>query len=193
VPPHNTVVSLGGDRACGIRSGSLCGGAILAIYELTDEQAYEAEISQCVGVTGYHRWFFLRAMADAFGMRFRAFTVEAGGECLGVVPLLFRRRGPVTTVNYVPVGCIGPLLRGDALRAGRVRELLQAVEPVLLRERVVVTMWSFSPGVDVGEEQLAMPGFEVVLTENFVVPATKSIEDYLKSLAPKQRAGSVVP
>lgn len=127
-------------------------------------------------------------MADAFGMRFRAYAVETRGECLGVVPLLLRRRGPVSTVNYGPVGCIGPVLRGDALRAGRVRELLRAIEPVLLRERVVVTMWSFPPGVDVGEDELAMPGFKVMPTENLMVPATKLVEDYLKSLAPKQRA-----
>jgi hypothetical protein len=27
------------------------------ILEVDDEQAYEAEVSQCVGTTGYHHWF----------------------------------------------------------------------------------------------------------------------------------------
>src|SRR5215469_4857618 len=95
------------------------------ISELNDEQAYEAEIGECVGVTGYHHWFFLSALADALGLEFRTFAVDSGGERLGAVPLLFRRNGPVSTVNFLPVGCIGPVIRGEALRAGRVGELLR--------------------------------------------------------------------
>ena len=158
------------------------------LHELADEQAYEAELAECVGVTGYHRWFFLAALADALGLRLRAFAVEERDERLGVVPLLFRRRGPVSTVNYLPVPHVGPVLRGEALRAGRLPELLRAVEPILLRERVVVTKWAFAPGVDVPTGQLAARGFEVVLKENFVVPAATSIDDYLKALSSKQRA-----
>lgn len=41
------------------------------IQELNDEQAYEAELSQCIGVTGYHHWFFLTALADALDFKFR--------------------------------------------------------------------------------------------------------------------------
>lgn len=158
------------------------------LHELADEQAYEAELAECVGVTGYHRWFFLAALADALGLQLRAFAVEERGERLGVVPLLFRRRGPVSTVNYLPVPHVGPVLRGQALRAGRLPELLRAVEPILLRERVIVTKWAFAPGVDVPTGQLAARGFKVVLKENFVVPATTSIDDYLKALPSKQRA-----
>ena len=57
------------------------------MHELNDELTYEAEVSQCVGVTGYHHWFFLTALADALGLEFRAFAVDSGGERLGVVPL----------------------------------------------------------------------------------------------------------
>ena len=127
-------------------------------------------------------------LADALGLRLRAFAVEEQGERLGAVPLLFRRRGPVSTVNYLPVPHVGPVLRGQALRAGRLPELLRAVEPILLRERVIVTKWAFAPGVDVPTGQLAARGFEVVLKENFVVPATTSIDGYLKALSSKQRA-----
>jgi CelD/BcsL family acetyltransferase involved in cellulose biosynthesis len=160
----------------------------LILHELADEQAYEAELAQCAGVTGFHRWFFLSALAAALGLRMRAFSVEAGGEPLGLVPLLLRRRGPVSTVNYLPVPHAGPVLRGEALRAGRLPEVLRAVEPVLLRERAVVTRWSFAPGVAVRDGDLAGRGFEVSRTENYMVPGTTSVEDYLKALAPKQRA-----
>src|ERR1700744_4729302 len=113
------------------------------ILELDDEQAYEAEGSQCVGTTGYHHWFFLSALADALGYEFRAFAVDSGGERLGVVPLLFRRSGPVAIVNFLPVGCIGPVIRGAALRAGRIGELLRGAGPVRRRHRVGAARWAF--------------------------------------------------
>jgi hypothetical protein len=160
----------------------------LRLQEFTDERDYEAELGQCAGVTGFHRWFFLTAFAEALGLRMRVFAVDAGSERLGVVPMLFRRRGPVSTVNYLPVSCVGPLLRGEALRSGRACEMLRAVEPVLLRERAVVTRWAFSPGLEVRADSLAARGFDVTRTENFMVPGTTSVEDYLKGLAPKQRA-----
>ena len=96
----------------------------MTICEL-NEQIYEAELSQCVGVTGYHHWFFLEALADAFNYEFRAFAVDSGGERLGVAPLVFRRLGPVSMVNFTPVCPFGPVLRGEALRAGRMTELLE--------------------------------------------------------------------
>src|SRR5258708_17763371 len=118
--------------------------------EIDNEQTYEDEVGQCVGVTGYHHWFFLTAMAAALNLKFRAFAVDSDGERLGIAPLLFRRRGPVSTVNYLPINSIGPMPRGEALRAGRVAELVRAVEPVLRRELTAVTMWGFAPGLNVG-------------------------------------------
>lgn len=161
----------------------------MSLVELSNEASYEAELARCVGVTGYHRWFFLSALADAFGMRLRAFAVDAAnGERLGVVPLVFRRRGPVSTANFLPVSGVGPVLRGEALRAGRVDEMLRAVEPVLLRERTVVTKWSFAPGLKVDLDILGRRGFEIGHVESYSIPGTKSVDDYLKGLVPKQRA-----
>jgi len=160
----------------------------LRLRELTGERAYEAELAKCAGVTGYHRWFFLSAFGAALGLRMRAFAVDSDAGPLGVVPLLFRRRGPVSTVNYLPVSQIGPVLHGEALRSGRADEMLRAVEPVLRAERAVVTRWAFSPGLDPGTGSFAARGFAVSRQESFVVPGTMSVEDYLKRLAPKQRA-----
>jgi hypothetical protein len=160
---------------------------MIAIYELDNEQAYEAELSQCVGVTGYHQWFFLRAIADALNLEFRAFAVEFEGGRLGVVPLLFRHRGPISTANILPIGCIGPLIRGEALQAGLVRELLTGVEPVLRNHRTIATRWAFAPGLKVSSEYLAMPGFEVSRWENYVVPESKSVDDCLKSMSRQRR------
>jgi hypothetical protein len=161
--------------------------SVIAIHELDNEQAYEAEVSQCVGATGYHHWFFLTAIAEACDLKFRAYAVESAGQPLGVVPLLFRRRGPVTTVNYLPVGCIGPLLRGEALRAGRVREMVSAVEPVLRKHLAAVTVWEFSPGIAISDEYLAMPGYEVSKAESYIIPRTKSADDCWKAMSQLRR------
>jgi hypothetical protein len=155
---------------------------VLKLHELAQEQAYEAELAECVGVTGFHRWFFLDALADALGLRLRAFAVTEQDRCLGVVPLLLRSRGPVCTVNYLPVPHVGPVLRAEALRGGELPRLLRAVEPILTRERAMVTKWAFAPGVDVPTGELTARGFEVAHRRNFVVPATLSPDDYLKAL-----------
>ncbi len=157
------------------------------ISELNDEQTYEAEVSQCVGVSGYHHWFFLSALADALGYEFRAFAVDSGGERLGVVPLLFRRSGPLSMVNFLPVGCIGPVIRGEALRARRVGELLRGVGPVLRRHRTVAARWAFSPGLHLTAEDLAIPKFEIFEWENFVMPAAKSVDDCWKKMSTGRR------
>jgi hypothetical protein len=156
------------------------------VYELDDEQSYEAEIGHCAGVTGYHHWFFVRALSEALNYEFRAFAVDSAGERLGVVPLFFRRRGPVSTANFVPVGCVGPVIRGDALRAGRVNELLRGATSVL-RRRTVAARWSFSPGLKVSTEDLAKAGLAVSEWENYVIPGTKSVDDLLKSMSRSRR------
>jgi CelD/BcsL family acetyltransferase involved in cellulose biosynthesis len=160
---------------------------MVTVYGLDDEQAYEAEISQCVGVTGYHHWFFLSALAHAHNYKFQAFAVDSDGERLGVVPLLFRRRGPVSTANFIPVGCVGPVIRGEALRAGRIGELLHGAEAILRRHRTVAARWGFSPGLNVSAETLASCGFEVFPWENYVIPGTKSVDDLLKSMSRSRR------
>jgi hypothetical protein len=156
------------------------------VCELDNERAYEAEVGQCVGVSGYHHWFFLRALADALNYEFRAFAVDSAGERLGVVPLLFRRRGPVSTVNFVPVGCVGPVIRGGALRAGRLTELLRGAGAALGR-RTVAARWSFSPGLKVSASDLARSGFAASEWENYVIPGTKSVDDLLKAMSRSRR------
>jgi Acetyltransferase (GNAT) domain len=157
------------------------------IIELADEQAYESEVSQCVGMTGYHHWFFLSALADALGLDFRAFAIDSGGERLGVVPLLFRRSGPVSMANFLPVGCIGPLIRGEALRAGRIGELLIGTDAVLLRHRTVAARLAFAPGLSLSREDLAIRKYEAFEWENFVMPAAKSVDDIWKSMSTGRR------
>jgi predicted N-acyltransferase len=118
---------------------------------------------------------------------FKAIAVESGGERLGVVPLVFQRRGPVSMANFTPIGAVGPVIRGEALRAGRVDELLSGVRPILRRHRTVAARWSFSPNLNLRPEDLTKSGFEVFPWENYVIPGTKSVDDLLKSMSRSRR------
>jgi len=90
-------------------------------------------------------------------------------------------------VNFLPVGCIGPVIRGEALRAGRIGELLRGARPVLRRHRAVAARWAFSPGLRLNPEDLAIPKYETFEWENFVVPADKSVDDIWKSMSTGRR------
>ena len=160
----------------------------MAICELGDEQAYEAELSQCVGVSGYHHWFFQRALADAFNYKFRAFAVDsAAGERLGVAPLRFTRLGPVTTVNFTPVSVAGPVLRGEAIRAGRMTELLRELRPVLRRHLTVAARWDIAASLNVKPEDLTAMGRRAGTWESYVLPATTSADDCWKAMSAGRR------
>ena len=45
--------------------GLMSHSTTLALRELDGEEAYEAELAECTGVTGYHRWFFLQALSGS--------------------------------------------------------------------------------------------------------------------------------
>jgi hypothetical protein len=149
------------------------------LHELNSEDEYEAELAQCVGVTGYHRWFFLKAISESIGVRMRMFAVEKGGERIGVLPILLRRRGPISTANYLPVPRVGPLLRD----AETYPDVLAAAEPFLLRQLTAATKWAFAPGSPATPEPLSALGFDVHPIDNFVVPASRSTTEHLAAMS----------
>ncbi|MGH3211709.1 MAG: hypothetical protein ACRDNO_28520 [Trebonia sp.] len=103
------------------------------------------------------------------------------------MPLLFRRSGPVSTANFLPVGCIGPLIRGEALRAGRIGELLRGTDAALRRHRTVAARLSFSPRLHLSPADLVVPKYVAFEWENFVMPAAKSVDDIWKSMSTGRR------
>jgi hypothetical protein len=148
------------------------------LREINNEEEYESELANCVGVTGFHRWFFLKALSESLGIRMRVFAVESSGRVIGVLPILLRKRGPLSTANYLPVPHVGPLVRDMA----RLPDVLTAAEPFLLRQLTVVTKWAFAPGLPVPAEPLARAGFQVSTDENFFVPAGRSPADHLAAM-----------
>jgi hypothetical protein len=125
----------------------------------------------------------LKALSESIGFRMRMFAVEKGSDTIGVLPILLRRRGPISTANYLPIAHAGPLLRD----ATALTDVLTAAEPFLLRQLTVATKWAFAPGVPIVSEPLSELGFEVKSIENFFVPAGRSTTEQMGSIARKQR------
>jgi CelD/BcsL family acetyltransferase involved in cellulose biosynthesis len=153
------------------------------LHRLESEEDYEAEIAKCAGVTGYHRWFVLDAIARVLELRFEAFAVEVNGETIGVFPVLLRRRGLISAANDLSIPHVGPLLR-DPSHLG---DVLSAADSYLRRQRAVVTKWRFAPGSNVAPEVVTAFGFLVSPEEHFVVPADRSPADHLAAMKRGQR------
>lgn len=155
-----------------------------AVLQELGEDDYENEIEKCTGVTGYHHWFFLKALSESLGLRLRAFAVEKDGATIGVVPFVLRCRGPVSTSNFLPAPHIGPLVR-DASYLG---DVLAAAEQ-FKRGRIVLAMrWAFAPDAPVAAEPLTERGFQVRIFENFVVPAGRSPGEHLAAVTGRRRS-----
>jgi hypothetical protein len=111
------------------------------------------------------------------------FAVEKDGSTIGVLPILLRRRGPISTANYLPIPHVGPLLRDTAPLA----DMLAAADPFLRRQLTVSTKWAFAPGSPITAEPLHERGFQVKVDETFVIPAGGSITEHLATIPRTQR------
>jgi CelD/BcsL family acetyltransferase involved in cellulose biosynthesis len=162
---------VGGSRPSLFRRswGGTTMGSRATLHELKEED-YEAEIAKCVGVTGFHRWFFLNALCESKGFRMRTFAVAKDGATIGVLPIALDRRGPASVSNYLPVPHVGPLLRDEMY----LPDVLAAAEPYLRRRLTAEQKWAFGPGAPVAPDQLARLGYEVRVEENFFVAAGRS-------------------
>ena len=119
-----------------------------------DEPSYERELLRIGGGTGFHRWFFLDAIAAAGGLELRAFLVTRDGEPVGVTPVLLRRRGPVAAANQLRVPHLGPLSVN-----GTFTQVIDTISSRLARERVVMTRWGFGPRANADQNALRSRGF----------------------------------
>lgn len=154
----------------------------IAMQELGEED-YEAEIAKCIGVTGFHRGFFLNALSESIGFRIRTFAVQKDGATIGVLPIALQRRGPVSVSNYLPVPHVGPLLRDGTNLA----DVVTAAEPYLRRKLAADQKWAFGPGAPVTAEPLAGLGYQVRVDENFYVPADRSPAAHLAAMSGDRR------
>lgn len=154
-----------------------------AALEELGEDDYETEIQKCTGVTGYHRWFFLKALSESLGFQLRVFAVEKGGATVGVVPVVLMRRGPLLTSNYLPILHVGPLMRDAAY----LDDVLAAAERYRRRHLVVAMRWAFAPGATIQTEPLTRRGFQVETLQNFFVPADRSPGEHLAAITGRRR------
>lgn len=81
----------------------------VTLTPLADPSAYAALADQ-PGATPFHDHTFLSALAPHLSMEFRALSVDVDGESIGVAPIMVRRLGPVSSINWVPFPYLGPLV-----------------------------------------------------------------------------------
>jgi CelD/BcsL family acetyltransferase involved in cellulose biosynthesis len=105
------------------------------------------------------------------GTGFVPLVVTRGGADIGVAPLLVRRRGLLSIVNWVPFPYVGPLVPRDVLAS-----TLDALDRWAVRHGVIRQQQSFPPGTDVDERALVDRGFAVDHDSTYVVPVRPSSE-----------------
>jgi CelD/BcsL family acetyltransferase involved in cellulose biosynthesis len=130
------------------------------------------------GGTFFHRHRFLETMAVGLGLTLDLRIATVDGSPIGAVPLLLKRLGPLTTVNWLPFPYVGPLVPDDARSA--TLAALSAYERSVrcVRAQHVLMITSAD----------AFDGYQASLDRTFVNPvAGRSNEDLLKAMSSNRR------
>ena len=126
------------------------------------------------GATVFHSYEFLQAVAPSLGCRFVPLLVIHRGRQAGAAPLLIKRLGPFSTINWVPFPYLGPLVPEPLVPA-----TLRALRAEARRRRAVNHQQSFCQAIaDPGAD-----GFAARVERTFVVPLTgRTDEDLLAAM-----------
>ena len=111
--------------------------------------------------TVFHSYAFLQAVASPLRCRFVPLLVSAGDGPVGAAPLLLKRLGPVSTVNWVPFPYLGPLVPEPLIPA-----TLLALRREAGRRRAVNHQQSFSRVITA----CGHGGFTAGAERTFIVP-----------------------
>lgn len=131
------------------------------------------------GATSFHTWDWLHWVAPVLDCRFVPLVAERGGEPVGIVPVLLKRRGPVQTANVVPFQYLGPLVPLPDLR-----DTVRALKAWAVGRRVVHLRISFHPFADVPAGHLAEEGLEEHPDTSFLIDLRgKTVEEVFGSLS----------
>jgi hypothetical protein len=157
----------------GLRSGaSSFRGDRLALVVTGDAErwALACEVSG-QPATAFHDHSWLALAAGMTGTTFVPLVVMCGGADIGVAPVLVRRRGVLSILNWVPFPYVGPLVSRDMLGS-----TLGALNRWVVRHRVIRQQQSFPPGADVDDGALVGRGFAVQHDSTYVVRIRPSAE-----------------
>lgn len=140
----------------------------------------------------FHRYEWLELAAEITDTQFIAHVVVHGGKDVGVVPLLLRRKGPFSLLNWLPFPYVGPLVPASLLG-----ETLDVMRPVTRPYGVVRQQQSFPPGSSVDDAALSARGFSVGRDSTYIVDTSKGepalweglTSDRRRSIRSAQRTG----
>lgn len=122
-------------------------------------------------VTPLHSWTWLSVAAEMTGREFRPLVLTAAGHDLGVVPVLLKRQGPLSTIGNVPFPYCGPLVGADALPT-----CLDLLRSLRRRTGSIRTRYQFPPTYALDPDVLRCRGYEVSHDETYLVDTSGSVD-----------------
>jgi CelD/BcsL family acetyltransferase involved in cellulose biosynthesis len=145
------------------------------------------ELVAAHGGSFFHRHAFLTTIGAGLGLRVDLRAAVADGRPVGVVPLLVKRLGPVTTVNWVPFPYAGPLVP-----AGNLAATLAALRQ-LERRRACVRSQHVLPGLyegaTGGPDGGSLARYTASVDRTFVIPLEgRSDDELLQGMSSRRRA-----
>ncbi|MGR7026271.1 GNAT family N-acetyltransferase [Geodermatophilus sp. URMC 62] len=142
------------------------------LEETRDPRRWEAA-AHASGQSGtpFHAFAWLELAARMTRTSATPLVVRAGRADVGVVPWLTRRRGPVTTVNWLPFPYVGPLVAPAHLPG-----LLRALRARARSSRAVLAQFGFPPSAGVAVDTARGAGFRVREDATYVVDTSAGVD-----------------
>jgi CelD/BcsL family acetyltransferase involved in cellulose biosynthesis len=129
--------------------------------------------------TAFHRYDFLQSVAPSLHSQFMPLMVMFRNQVVGVAPLLVKRLGPFSTINYAPFPYLGPLVPPELIPA-----TLSALRLKARRLRALNHQQSFARPIPADSAN----GFTSATDRTLVVPLDgRSDEDLLAAMSSSRR------
>ena len=137
-------------------------------------EEWDQACAAAAGATVFHSYDFLRSVAPPLQCRFVPLLVLLHGRTAGAAPLLIKRLGPFSTINWVPFPYLGPLVPEPLVPA-----TLRALRAEARRRRALNHQQSFCQAIaDPGPD-----GFAAGTERTFVIPLSgRTDEDLLAGM-----------
>jgi hypothetical protein len=143
------------------------------------QNEWEDACAAFTDATAFHRYDFLQAVAASLRCQFIPLTVMFRKQVVGVAPLLVKRLGPLSTINWAPFPYLGPLVPSELIPA-----TLSALRLEARRLRAVNHQQSFARLIPAD----SATGFASGIDRTFVVPLDgRSDKDLLAAMSTSRR------
>jgi hypothetical protein len=153
-------------------------GAVL-LARAGSQEEWEDVCAGYPDATAFHRYDFLQSVAPSLRCQFLPLMVMFRKQVVGVAPLLVKRLGPFTSINYAPFPYLGPLVPPELIPA-----TLSALSVKARRLRALNHQQSFARPIPADSAN----GFTSVTDRTFVIPLDgRSDEELLAAMSSSRR------